>query len=582
MVNLLERTRLSIAGWIFFSLLFCLSSASAATIEADLDRKQVSLNESFTLVFTTDGEEDGNPDFSPLEQNFEILGQNESSKMSFINGDITKIKQWTLTLMGKQAGFFTIPAISFGSDLSPSIRIDIKKAPTAEQGQGSEPIFIEVSVSPESVYVQAQVIYTVRLHIAVNLLSAQLSEPSLSDADAVIEKLGKDREFETTLNNKRYKVIERRYAIFPQRSGQFTIAPIAFAGQLSSQSSSRFSPFSGGGAIKRLRSREIKLDVKPVPQDKIRGRWLPALNLRLIEVWPGKEDDNSEPPIAGEPLTWKITLMADGLTSAQLPEISPKPPKGIKSYPDQPVLNNEKRDNSIIGIRQEKIDLIPGKAGTYRLPAIEVPWWNTITEKMEVARLPARQIEVVAAGTAEQQTSIAPLPAPSLQESSDTGSETGEGLSGDVGRGSAFWSWISLILGVGWAITLVAWWGSRQQARTDLALGSDTIPPDLKQMKRQLKKACETNEAGAAKTALLSWGHALWPGRPLSLGEIKKRVGAILASEIEKLNGTLYSQQARTWESGNALWTAFEDELSHSKKKPSVKRESLAPMVPGN
>jgi len=579
MVNVLKRTPLSLTAWVLFALLLCLSEVSAANIQADLDRKQVSLNESFTLVFTTDGSEDGDPDFRPLEQDFEILAQNESSKMSFINGAITSIKQWTLTLMAKQAGFFTLPEISFGSDRSPSIRIDIQKTANAKPGQPSEPIFIEVSASPESVYVQAQVIYTVKLHISVNLLSAQLSEPSLSDADAVIEKLGKDHEFETTVRGKRYKVIERRYAIFPQRSGQFTIAPVAFAGQLAGQSS-RFSPFPGGGSVKRLRSREIKLEVKPVPQDKIRGRWLPAKKLRLVEVWPKNASNNSELPVAGEPITWKITLMAEGLTAAQLPEIEPKVPKGIKSYPDQPVLNNEKRDNSVIGIRQEKIDLIPGKAGIYRLPAIEVPWWNTVTEKMEIARLPARQIEVVAAETEEMPTSITPLPASPLQKESNTEIETERG-SGDAARGSGFWSWISLILGVGWAITVVAWWGSRQQTTKDLDSVSNTIPLDMKQMKRQLKAACTTNEASAAKAALLSWAQALWPGRPVSLGEIKRRVGKGLSIEIDCLNGSLYSQHASTWESGATLWAAFEQELSSTKKKPAVKREGLSPMVPG-
>lgn len=582
MVNRLKQTPLSSLVFVLFSLFFCFSDALAANIQAEVDRRQVSLNESFTLVFTTDGEEDGDPDFRPLEQHFEILAQNESSNMSFINGEITKIKQWTLTLMGKQPGFFTIPEISFGSDRSPVIRIDIKKTPPAKPGQPSEPIFIEVSASPENAYVQSQVIYTVRLHIAVNLLSAQLSEPSLSEADAVIEKLGEDRKFETTVSNKRYKVIERRYAIFPQRSGQFTIAPISFAGQLSNRSSSNFSPFPGGGAIKRLRSREIQLNVKPVPQDKIRGRWLPAKNLRLVEVWPENTAEPTERPIAGEPLTWKIMLMADGLTSAQLPEIAPKLPKGIKSYPDQAVLNNEKRDDSIIGIRQETIDLIPGKAGTYRLPAVEVPWWNTITEKMEVARLPARQIEIAAAETAEQPASIAPLPTPLLQESPDVDSEADGGLSRDAGRGAAFWSWISLILGLGWAITLVAWWGSRQKPRTDLPPVSDAVALDMKHLNRQVKEACTKNEADAVKAALLSWGRVLWPGRPISLGEIKNKVGEALAGEIEALNSTLYGRQARHWESGSALWSAFEQEQRKTKQKPTAKQERLAPMVPGS
>lgn len=572
--------KIKIAGFIFFSLLFlCFSNASAATIQVELDRKKISLNESFTLVFTSDGSEDGNPDFTPLEQLFEVHGQNESSKMSFINGEITKIKQWTLTLMGKQPGFFNIPSIQFGKDRSPSLRIDIEKTPTAKTGQASEALFLEVSASPETVYVQAQIIYTLRLYFSVNLLSAKLSEPDLSDSDAVIEKLGEDREFETTLQNRRYRVIERRYAIFPQRSGQFTIPPISFAGQLASRSRSNFSPFPGGGAIKRLRSRAIQLEVKPVPQDKIRGRWLPAKKLRLVEVWPGNTDDDVKTPLAGEPLTWTITLMADGLTAAQLPEIEPILPSGIKSYPEQAILNNEKRDDSIIGIRQEKIDLIPGKAGSYRLPAIEIPWWNTITETMEMAHLPARQIEVAAPEKMDHPTGSVPLPSAPSANVTDGDHRGAEGFPAS-GRGAGFWSWISLILGVGWVITLVAWWGSRQKSTADLASVSELIPPNMKQLNRQLKKACEGNEAKKVKDALLSWGHVFWPGQTLSLGEIKKRVSATLSKEIEVLNTSLYGKQASDWDNGPTLWEAFEQNQRDAKKSPAKKQEGLAPMIP--
>ncbi len=568
---------LKIAGFVLLlPVLLCISEASAANIQAELDRGTVSINESFTLVFTTEGEEDGAPDFSPLEQLFEIHSQNESSRMSFINGEITRIKQWNLTLMGKEIGFFTIPSIHFGADKSTSLRIDITAAPVAKAGAEAEPVFLEVSATPETVYVQAQVIYTLRLYFSVNLLSAKLSEPILSDTDAVIEKLGKDREFETTVSNKRYRVIERRYAIFPQRSGQFTIAPVSFAGQLASRSRSNFNPFPGGGAIKRLRSRALQLDVKPVPQDKIRGRWLPAKKLRLVEVWPGNTGEKGEMPIAGEPLTWTITLMADGLTAAQLPEIEPKLPAGIKSYPEQALLNNEKQENSVIGIRQEKIDLIPGKAGSYRLPAIEIPWWNTITETMEVARLPARQIEVAPAEKAAQGASPTPL-APS-QNRMDADSNIV--ASGNAAENAGFWSWISLILGLGWVITLIAWWGSRQKATADLASVSELIGPDIKQLNRQLKLACEKNDAAEAKASLLAWAQALWPGQAPNLGELKKQLGETLASEIDCLNVSLYGQHSKDWEGGDTLWAAFKQHQNNTKKKSTIKREGLSPMIP--
>lgn len=223
------KRRYRILPMLFFGfVLFGLSqSAEAATIRMELDRSPVLINESFTLVFEAEGSVDEDPDFSALERVFDILRRSEGSSMQIINGEVSRKKQWTLSLMAKEPGHFIIPPIPFGKDKSESLMIEIKAAPVPSEGD-FEPIFIEVSAEPATPYVQSQVIYTVRLYRSVTLISGNLSEPTLSDADAVIEKLGNDRSFETTLKDQRYLVVERVYAIFPQQSGQLTLLPIRF------------------------------------------------------------------------------------------------------------------------------------------------------------------------------------------------------------------------------------------------------------------------------------------------------------------------------------------------------------------
>jgi len=43
----------------------------------------------------------------------------------------------------------------------------------------------------------------------------------------------------------------------------------------------------------------------------------------------------------------------------------------LKAYPDQPVLKEQKKVDGMLAFREEKIALIPSKAGSYTLPAIE-------------------------------------------------------------------------------------------------------------------------------------------------------------------------------------------------------------------
>jgi len=569
---------------LFFSvsvLVLCLfffpALGEAATIRAELDRNPVSIDESFTLVFEAEGKLDDNPNFSALGKDFDLLRQSEGSSMQIINGEVSRKQQWTLVLMAKTTGRFTIPAIAFGKDSSPSLAIEVKAAATANAkgGTDGEPLFIEVFAEPQLAYVQAQVIYTARLYRSVNLMNGSLSEPTLSDADAVIEKLGEDRAFETTRNGQKYVVVERVYAIFPQQSGQLRVEPLTFEGQIAGRSRSMLEPFGSGGAMKRLRSEAIELDVRPVPQDKVKGRWLPARDLRIFEAGP-EHGTKSNLIKAGEPMTRTLILVAEGLTAAQLPEIPFDLPEGFKAYPDQPVFEDKKQGGGLIGVRQEKVALIPTRPGSYVLPAIEIPWWNTTTNRAAVARLEARPIEVAPAAL------VKPPPSGALPEGAASLEQKTEGpVLPASGKGGGFWSLISLVLGLGWALTLVAWWGSRQKTHPAQSAMQDLLlPSETGAIQKQLKKACMQNAAEAAKEALLAWSRALWPQRTQSLGEVRHRVGLDLSREIQKLNTSLYSREPDAWQGGPALWAAFEQEIKKEKIKSVRKAEGLAPMVP--
>jgi hypothetical protein len=54
------------------------------------DRDPVSLEESFNLVFSADEDPDGEPDFSPLNEDFDVLRQSRSTQINMINGRLTR------------------------------------------------------------------------------------------------------------------------------------------------------------------------------------------------------------------------------------------------------------------------------------------------------------------------------------------------------------------------------------------------------------------------------------------------------------------------------------------------------------
>lgn len=508
----------------------------AATIRAHLDRNPVTVNESFLLTFDVQGEADGEADFSPLEALFDILNRSQGSKIQIINGRMDRTSQWQLTLMARDVGNYTIPAISFGKDRSDSLSL-VVEAETANASDQVGSVFLEAELTPQQAYVQSQLVYTVRLLRSVNLRSGSLSEPKLSGVEVMVEKLGDDRSFETLRNGVRYVVVERSFAIFPQQSGTLTVEPTVFQGQIIE--GSRFN-FKETLRSKRVASQPFSVAVQPIPAAAQRP-WLPSRELRLVEEWP------QDPPRfrVGEPLTRTVTLTASGIAAAQLPSLAGTPADGLKQYTDQPLLENQTGADGLAGIRQEKIAILPSRAGRFELPAIEIPWWNTETGQQQLARIPARSIEVSAAADTQPVPAQLPIePAPAISASQPAEIDQQRDAAG-------FWPWLSAVLMLGWLATALLWW--RQRLKPE-PLSIPGKPEKPNEAFRDFKRACRNNDAGGGKIALLRLAKNRWQERPpTSLAAIANRVDPSFADAIDELNRALYGQDTIDWDGGRLL-----------------------------
>src|SRR5690606_32464970 len=90
-------------------------------------------------------------------------------------------------------------------------------------------IFLEVELSPpERAYVQAQIVFTLRLFLGTMTGRAAISPPEILDGDAIVERLGDDVEYRASRGGREFAVRERLYAIFPQRAGTLTVGPATF------------------------------------------------------------------------------------------------------------------------------------------------------------------------------------------------------------------------------------------------------------------------------------------------------------------------------------------------------------------
>ncbi len=543
-------------------LLITSLSLQAATLQATVDRNPISENDTVQLILTL-RDYDGpiTPDLTALEGLFDILGSQQSSQVSIINGRMDSTKQLHITLAPKQTGRLVIPSIDIGTLQSQPITLQVVKSASQQARQISD-IALEVEVDNTTPYRQQQVILTVRLIHTINLAEGVLPDPEISGVE--IYKLGDDNGYQTVKDGRRLGVIERRYALLPQQSGEVTIPSILFRGRAQERSMGSFGGLFNQGRQLQARSKPITLKIKPQPQRNSGIPWLPAKNLTLQAEWSPKHPQFR----VGEPITRTLTLQALGLSANQLPELSLTPQEGFKVYPDQPQLETDTHQQGVIGTRIEKYAIVPTRVGEITLPPINLTWWNSEQNRLSVIKLPAETIQVLAA-TAESNPTALPLPAVNNTESATT-----------IIDNSTLWPWqlASALLALAWLITLWLWWKKSPQPapldRRQTAGSSSALRVNL----NDIANTCRHNQPEKARDALLAWGEARNPQQPPhTLIELAKQLDQPQAQQaLKQLDEILYKEQ-KNWD-GNACWQAIEEAL---KKAKSEHKNTDSSKLPG-
>ncbi len=559
----------------YYSLLILLLlpvASEAAQLKAVTDRTRTSLEESFALELRATGSVDGEPDLSVLEKDFELLGRSQSSQIQIVNSDISRTTTWSLSLLARSAGKKQIPPLCIASDCSEPVAIEVLPAgqESSASSSGSE-LLLEVSAESGKLWVQSQLLYKVRLLTRLNFLQASLTEPKPSGVEAVVQKLGEDRNYEAERNGLRYRVVERSYAIFPQQSGRLTIPAIRFGAQVAEGGGRGYDPFNQRTRQLRKHSEEISVEVLQAADSGGRS-WLPASDLRL-------EDDWQQPPqlTVGEPATRTITLRASGLPAAQLPPLTVVVPDGVRSYPDQPKREDLFNENGVLGSLQQKLALVPTSPGTLLLPEIKVDWWDLQNERWRQAVLPAIELEVLPA-TNQPMVAAVP-PAVQLNDPKTTEDQHATAPESPVPVDPGFWPWLSLVLGSGWLLTLLLLIkGTLASRRNEKGQGQEEVMPSLKEANRELQQAIKSGDQVRVRSAFLDWGAVLFPdNRPRNLDELAVLCGEPLRQQLEAFSRSLYSRTVEPWDAHELILA-----VQHVEREMDEVRavEQLPPLYP--
>lgn len=573
------------------ALLLGSGTASAQEVEVSVDRSELARGE--TLVYTIrvfDQRQGMQLDLTPLTDDFEVLGTRTSSQIRSINGSVEAWTDYIVTLFPLTEGELQIPSLTVNNIATTAIDISVvNEGPRSNQN--SDELFLEIEVNKETVYVQEQLLFNVRLFYTINgIRNPQFTE--LDMEDTVIQLIGSPNQYEQLIDGVRYGVYEKRYVIFPQRSGLLEIPDILFRGEVTDGSSNfvfrnlntrRVTAFTDG----------ITVEVKGRPEAaRDLDIWLPITNLRLEESW---NSDLSDIQV-GDSLVRTITMTADGLDGAVLPPFSPEQIDGLNLYPDPADIDRSFVDGGIVGTRREVTSLVPLVGGDVEIPEIRIPWWNVDSDQPEVTVIPATRLSVVTlAGELPSEQSVESTvdiqelleTAPVLEQEDIDRQAEAEFIEVDS-------RWLDLVtwLAVGAALASIYWLVIRPYNPTLLGFArrqrnrvrAHYAPENNESVAySQLLRCCRGNDLQALKAALLAWASHYF-AQPLSTMDelIAQPRSKQLADFALHIQSGLYDADGTARFSGQDLATLIsklrKEQQRERKAQQSLERYALPPL----
>lgn len=539
-------------------LLLCAIPSFAATkLQASVDKNPVLAGEFFMLNISVDDNVKGEqPDTSVLLKDFVVGPTSLSTRTNIINGSINKQTTWSVKLMTRTEGQYTIPSFTV-SGLS-SQPIDLTVTKRAANADNNNDIFVKTSLSSNSLYVQEAGVYTLKLYLAKELLDGSLSTPSMEDAQ--LTQLGKQTESYELVDGKRYLVITREYLIQPQKSGPYTIAAPVFQGRV--QQNYRQLEVSAIGE-------DQQIEIKPIPSD-YKGAWLPSELVNLGEEWQ-PSDDTIE---VGTPITRTITLTALGVTKEQLPDIEMPTINGIRSYPDQKDNNNAVRNGRVVSQQTASYALLPQTPGTYTLPEIKLPWFNTKINRISFATLPARKITVTPSSTVvntpvntEQSIENTPVDETKVDANTSAQMQTARSY-------TPLWLIAVALLGyILWIGTAIYYWFTRSNINTIEKV--KPLPTPLSQP--SLKKLLNIQKAGDVKAfynELNNFAVQITKQDTGAIDELCRRINnSQLSTEVIQLQAQLYGNKAKNSDLGAIIKILESEQAQASNSQQTVLKD---------
>jgi hypothetical protein len=328
-----------------------------------------------------------------------------------------------------------------------------------------------------------------------------------------------------------YAGIRTTYRLYPEQLGQFLLPPAQITVTYADV------PPHSAQATLQLPQLNFRAEIPPAAEGL--DYFLPTAQLKVEQKW-GSSLKNLR---AGETVERTVTITADKLQGMFIPPLSFDVPDGLRVYPQQPVVENQKSDRGefLGGQRVESAKYLIERPGDYTLPGLEIKWWDLNANRVRTEVLPA-----VHFSAASDSAYVPELP-PQLEQQAPA-QEVSANPWYRYRRWIRYgWIWVVGALVIFWLtvrmIPRTARWVRDARRKHRESEGTYF---------RALILSCSRNDGAASYRHLLRWLERSRPGENLDVFVLKSG-DAELARQIEELGAAVYSPVKSVKWSGSAL-----------------------------
>ncbi|END2489791.1 TPA: BatD family protein [Vibrio vulnificus] len=536
--------------FILLSTLLFTPFLAAKSLVASVNKTKVSKNEVIQLTVRADYSLDANDiDFSALSQDFFTSSPRFVNSSNYINGQSSKLSEWTLSIAPNRAGIVTIPAFSVDGESTAPIPLEVSV--DQHEPNVSDIIQYSMQLDTSTLYPQQSTPLKVEIRILADprrLENPRITPPSIQGVE--IEPKGQTRQFQRVEQGLQITVIEQNYQLTANQPGLFELkGPLLRGSYIYGDS------LTGSTKILTLdgkpQSQSIK--VKAIPNNAAQP-WLPAQQLSLVQQWhqDGGENNTVE---QGSSITREITLTAKGLNENQLPTLKFDYPASVRVYDEKPAFKT--LDNGTTQMTLKQV-LILTETGDLTLPSLQLAWWNTISDQQETAALEGRQLKVKP-GSAQVFT---------LPEQPAQASETNhrpDSTHQESNQNATIWFYLTWTFASLWILTLIAALYCYKHRGTSADKPQNTTSNNALESMQALQKAITDKDAVKIEALVRQW---------MKTTTVSQPVKQAIESELKAMHQATYSLTPSPWQAEHLL-TLIKQSRSASTDKASFDMPKL-------